>query len=684
MDEKYEPTKEEIRDYADWLGMDPDDADLHWIARKGLKTPLPKPWRPCEAANGEIFFYNPETGASQWDHPCDEELRQLYVKERAKKATTESSAASKEASHETPLPAEAEGLERSAGSEGTAIAASIARAAPAESLAPALTLKVPERPSKPPPAKLRPPRPKSPKAALFLEDAFCTSPVPSPIRASPARATSEAEASHVSPKKPSDKEVKEAKSPPTPGLSAILKAEICSQDDIGADQISLWSHLEEGEETLCQGQKVPFHEEECGSLEISSLTAVLEQSNSHDSSSRESRKARGKSALSPWGSSDDHMAELRRLREQLESRELSKSQPEDFSQRSPDKEEPHSHEKPLQQDSTTQTDTTAANTTGDHEKDDKDLEPTAQHDTNHPQDTCKTIRVYQECPVSRDENMPTPEMNAKTKPAGKLSRSQSRPLKDITNADRDVVKLPSTPRSLACSAAEIATIQRLQWELKEQHEERAALDRQLAESLTAASMEQLSHSSTKAALRESQREVQRLQSHVSFKDSEVERLETELQRCHSELASLSAQAKQAQAQLKAQQAEIMQLKQQCGQKRQAPYSPNSSLQPLRGLDEDPDELLRRRRRELRQQHADLEEERKQWRQEARQVRRSRSVSDHTEDLARTRAVLDARAMSLNKKISEYRSLQRALTSGSLQPDTSCQDGRMACVFSSAS
>ena len=34
---------------ADWLGMDPDDADLHWIARKGLKTPLPKPWRPCEA-----------------------------------------------------------------------------------------------------------------------------------------------------------------------------------------------------------------------------------------------------------------------------------------------------------------------------------------------------------------------------------------------------------------------------------------------------------------------------------------------------------------------------------------------------------------------------------------------------------------------------------------------------------
>ena len=34
---------------AEWLGMDPlQDGDLLWIARRGLKTPLPKPWRPFE------------------------------------------------------------------------------------------------------------------------------------------------------------------------------------------------------------------------------------------------------------------------------------------------------------------------------------------------------------------------------------------------------------------------------------------------------------------------------------------------------------------------------------------------------------------------------------------------------------------------------------------------------------
>lgn len=35
--------------------MDAEDTDLHWIARQGLKTPLPKPWRPCEALALELF-----------------------------------------------------------------------------------------------------------------------------------------------------------------------------------------------------------------------------------------------------------------------------------------------------------------------------------------------------------------------------------------------------------------------------------------------------------------------------------------------------------------------------------------------------------------------------------------------------------------------------------------------------
>ena len=35
--------------------MDPkEDSDLLWIARRGLKTPLPKPWRPFEVVAQEL------------------------------------------------------------------------------------------------------------------------------------------------------------------------------------------------------------------------------------------------------------------------------------------------------------------------------------------------------------------------------------------------------------------------------------------------------------------------------------------------------------------------------------------------------------------------------------------------------------------------------------------------------
>ncbi|KAI8591541.1 hypothetical protein BDZ88DRAFT_393389, partial [Geranomyces variabilis] len=46
-DENYEPTDEEIVDYAKFLGIDPDtEPDLLWIARQSLKAPLPPNWKP--------------------------------------------------------------------------------------------------------------------------------------------------------------------------------------------------------------------------------------------------------------------------------------------------------------------------------------------------------------------------------------------------------------------------------------------------------------------------------------------------------------------------------------------------------------------------------------------------------------------------------------------------------------
>mmetsp|Transcript_73566 Transcript_73566/g.186501 ORF Transcript_73566/g.186501 Transcript_73566/m.186501 type:complete len:214 (+) Transcript_73566:74-715(+) len=82
----YEPTEKEIQDYAVWLGMDPEeDRDLFWIARAGVKSPMPEPWKPCLWEDSEMFFFNFETGQSVWDHPCDEYYRRMYLEKKAER-----------------------------------------------------------------------------------------------------------------------------------------------------------------------------------------------------------------------------------------------------------------------------------------------------------------------------------------------------------------------------------------------------------------------------------------------------------------------------------------------------------------------------------------------------------------------------------------------------------------------
>ncbi|KAF0696590.1 Aste57867_12659 [Aphanomyces stellatus] len=80
IDPNYEPTEDEVLEYAKWLGMDLDaERDLFWIAREGLKAPLPENWKPCKTTDtGEIYYFNFASGASTWDHPCDEYYRKLY------------------------------------------------------------------------------------------------------------------------------------------------------------------------------------------------------------------------------------------------------------------------------------------------------------------------------------------------------------------------------------------------------------------------------------------------------------------------------------------------------------------------------------------------------------------------------------------------------------------------------
>ena len=85
IDENYEPTHEEVVEYARWLGMDPDeDAKFLYIAKEGLKAPLPEPWKPCKTKEGEIYYFNFENGDSVWEHPCDEYYKKMF--EEAKSA----------------------------------------------------------------------------------------------------------------------------------------------------------------------------------------------------------------------------------------------------------------------------------------------------------------------------------------------------------------------------------------------------------------------------------------------------------------------------------------------------------------------------------------------------------------------------------------------------------------------
>ncbi|KAI8912687.1 hypothetical protein EDD86DRAFT_175889, partial [Gorgonomyces haynaldii] len=46
-DADYEPSDQEIKEYAQFLGMDIEkEQELFWIARDSLKAPLPKDWKP--------------------------------------------------------------------------------------------------------------------------------------------------------------------------------------------------------------------------------------------------------------------------------------------------------------------------------------------------------------------------------------------------------------------------------------------------------------------------------------------------------------------------------------------------------------------------------------------------------------------------------------------------------------
>jgi len=86
IDDNYEQDEQEILEYAEFLGMDlQTDQDFFYIAKEGLKAPLPGPWKPIQRDDGELYFYNSSTGETIQEHPCDEYYKQLFREEKSKK-----------------------------------------------------------------------------------------------------------------------------------------------------------------------------------------------------------------------------------------------------------------------------------------------------------------------------------------------------------------------------------------------------------------------------------------------------------------------------------------------------------------------------------------------------------------------------------------------------------------------
>lgn len=83
LNDSYEPSEAELVEYGKWLGMKfPEDNPFLWIAREGLKAPLPEGWKACRSEKGDLYYFNFKTGESIWDHPLDEQFKALLQKEK--------------------------------------------------------------------------------------------------------------------------------------------------------------------------------------------------------------------------------------------------------------------------------------------------------------------------------------------------------------------------------------------------------------------------------------------------------------------------------------------------------------------------------------------------------------------------------------------------------------------------
>lgn len=77
------PTEADIVAFAEWLEIS-EYPSLYWIAKEGLTAPVPNNWKLCATDEGDVYYFNFETGVSSWDHPMDEYYKKLALEEKNK------------------------------------------------------------------------------------------------------------------------------------------------------------------------------------------------------------------------------------------------------------------------------------------------------------------------------------------------------------------------------------------------------------------------------------------------------------------------------------------------------------------------------------------------------------------------------------------------------------------------
>ena len=69
----------EIIEFAEYLGIDPVLESEHlWIAEEALTAPLPYGWEEYETRDGGVYFHNAAQRRTQWQHPSEEDYRELH------------------------------------------------------------------------------------------------------------------------------------------------------------------------------------------------------------------------------------------------------------------------------------------------------------------------------------------------------------------------------------------------------------------------------------------------------------------------------------------------------------------------------------------------------------------------------------------------------------------------------